>query len=135
MSAQGDDASWSTLSTMTPNGLRYASFAVAPDEADSAHVIHAEFPPGYVVGPHQHETDYVEIIVSGSQRVGRRWYRAGDVRFARRGTVYGPLTAGPDGAEVLIVFADDRVVARPPRPGVDCWIEPTPGNRVITTPS
>ena len=102
-----------------PGGIRKAIFTVG-DEGDlsAPMVVKVVFPPNTTVSAHTHESDYAEIVLEGSQVVGRRHYVAGDVRIVRGGTVYGPLAAGPDGATVLIVFRDGRKDVRLPRPGV-----------------
>ncbi len=79
------DTSWDDLEVKElPNGVRSRGFVI-----DSGH---------------SHQCDYAEIILHGSQQVTRRWYKAGDVRIVKAGTVYGPLVAGPEGATVIVIF-------------------------------
>jgi anti-sigma factor ChrR (cupin superfamily) len=92
---------------------------VVGDEADSTapRVVDAYFEPGATASPHTHSVDYAEIILEGTQTVGRTLHGVGDVRVARAGTVYGPLVAGPEGCRVLLIFAGDGTTPVPPRPG------------------
>ena len=41
---------------------------------------------------------------AGEQTVGKTIFGPGDVRFAKAGTGYGPITIGPEGCTVVIVF-------------------------------
>lgn len=66
----------------------------------------SEFKPGAVVAPHYHSSDYVSYVVKGDLTVTRQAHQAGDVRFVRAGTAYGPIVIGPEGATVVEVFSD-----------------------------
>lgn len=91
-------------------GIRAAHFSLGVEGDESNPIImRGSFPPGVVVPPHSHNTDYTEIILSGSQQVTRKWHHPGDVRIVKAGTVYGPLVAGPHGVEILIVFRDSHM--------------------------
>src|SRR5690606_15404930 len=84
-------------------------------EGDAATVVwRAVFPPNCTVSAHTHNADYIELILEGSQKVGRTWYGPGDIRVVDGGTVYGPLVTGPDGVTVLVIFNGADVEARPP---------------------
>jgi hypothetical protein len=108
------DTSWAELTTQESMGTVYGSFAVGDeDDVSAPRVFRGVFPPGCRLEPHSHACDYAEIILEGSQKVGRRWYRQGDVRIVRARTVYGPLIAGPQGATVMVVFRNADYRARP----------------------
>ncbi|GAA0710833.1 hypothetical protein Drose_24805 [Dactylosporangium roseum] len=113
------DLSWDELpASRARPGIDARAFVVgdSDDPAGAPKVIRVRFEPWVRVGMHTHDTDYAEIVLAGSQRVGRRWYGPGDIRVVRAGVVYGPLTSGPDGATVLIMFADGaRSPMVPPR--------------------
>jgi hypothetical protein len=79
-----------------------------PGDETAPLIIRAKFEPGHRIEPHTHACDYVEIIIEGSEEVTRRWRRAGDVTVVKAGTVYGPLIAGPEGVEKMLVFRDGR---------------------------
>ncbi len=80
----------------------------AEDDGMAPVVFRAVFPPGCRVEPHTHTSDYVEIILEGSEEVTRKWRHAGDITIVKGGTVYGPLIAGPEGVTKLIIFRDGR---------------------------
>ena len=85
-------------------GIAYARFLM--DEADSASplVILSNFEPGETVEPHTHGANYFEYVLEGEQTVGKVTFRKGDIRLVKGGTGYGPITIGPRGCKVLIVF-------------------------------
>ena len=77
------------------------------EEGDPAapHVFWVRNEPGYVGEPHSHQCDYMEVILEGSQKVGKKWLYPGDARIVKGGTGYGPLLAGPNGVTFLVVFS------------------------------
>jgi hypothetical protein len=107
------DTSWEEIGFIEyDQGIRAAHFSLGIEGDESNPIIlRGSFPPDVVVQPHSHNTDYTEIILSGSQQVTRKWHYPGDVRVVKAGTLYGPLVAGPEGVEILIVFRDSRMEA------------------------
>ena len=79
-----------------------------PDEESSPTVFKMWFPPGCTIEVHTHACDYSEIILEGSQKVGNKWLYPGNIRIGLANRGYGPLVAGPEGASVLVIFADGR---------------------------
>lgn len=102
--------SWSELGAAEqPNGTRSSMFRIGEDDDPTAPtVFRAYFPPGTVVAPHTHACDYAEVILEGAQKIGNTWYGPGDIRVAKANTPYGPLTAGPEGVTVMVIFKDAR---------------------------
>jgi quercetin dioxygenase-like cupin family protein len=102
--------SWTQLGFVDlPDGSRVSSVRVGEeDDPDSPLLLMMRFPPNGRVPVHSHETDYAEVVLEGTQYVGRRLHHAGDVRVVKAGTAYGPLVAGPEGATVLVIFRDSR---------------------------
>ena len=86
------------------DGVQYARFLLDEDDTGAPLIILARFQPGAVVEPHTHAANYFEYVLSGEQTVGKTRFTTGDIRFAKGGTGYGPITVGPEGCEVLIVF-------------------------------
>jgi hypothetical protein len=109
--------SWDELeTTINDLGQTGGSFVLGDiDDETAPRIGRYYFPPSVRVAPHLHDVDYAEIILEGAQRIGGRWYRAGDIRIVRAGTVYGPLIAGPDGVTVTIVFRSAQPGAISPR--------------------
>lgn len=102
------DTSWSELGYWESDDLVTKAWFTVGDEGENApNVMKVHFPAGHRVAPHLHNVAYAEIILEGSQRVGRRWYGPGDIRVVGADTAYGPLESGPDGVTVLIVFDGD----------------------------
>lgn len=79
-----------------------------PESEESPTVFKMWFPPGCTIEAHTHDCDYSEIILEGSQMVGRKWLYPGDIRVGLANRGYGPLVAGPEGAGVLVIFANGR---------------------------
>lgn len=94
------------LAVLLPCGIRTSHFVVGDEESKaSPHVFISDWPPHAQADPHTHAQDYFEYVISGTQRVGKKWFKAGDIRIARSGTYYGPLVAGPEGCRVMVMFA------------------------------
>ena len=51
-------------------------------------------PPDLEFATHYHDTDYCTLVLKGSLRVGRTWYRAGHFRVQDAKSVYGPALRG-----------------------------------------
>ena len=102
--------SWDDLDAIElPSGIVTNMYRVGdPKGSDSPTVFRAYYPPGCYVEAHTHECDYTEIILEGSQKVGAKWFHAGDVRVGLANRGYGPLVAGEQGATVLFFFKDHR---------------------------
>jgi anti-sigma factor ChrR (cupin superfamily) len=88
----------------TDQGVSYARFLLDAQNASAPMVILSKFEPGVSIAPHTHDTNYFEYIIDGEQTVGKVTFGTGDVRIVKGGTGYGPITIGPDGCTVLIVF-------------------------------
>lgn len=116
-----ESTSWDALGFQElPNGAKVTTFRIGePGDPNAPTVFRTYFPPGCTVAPHTHECDYCEIILEGTQEVTRRWYKEGDIRIAKGGTMYGPLVAGPEGVTVLVIFADGRWAPTGPSGGDD----------------
>jgi hypothetical protein len=76
------------------------------DAPDGPLMVVQVIPPDLEFAAHHHETDYCTIVLEGSMRVGRTWYRAGDFRVQDAGSTYGPVRIGPDGCKVVSFYAD-----------------------------
>jgi len=96
-----DDISW--LEGSSP-GISYARFLMDEDDPASPLFILTRFEPGETVQPHTHAANYCEYVIEGEQTVGKVTFRKGDVRIVKGGTGYGPITIGPEGCTVMIVF-------------------------------
>ena len=79
-----------------------------PENPEAPTVFKMNFPPGCTIESHTHACDYSEIVLEGSQMIGRTWLYPGDVRIGLANRGYGPLVAGPEGATVLVIFADSN---------------------------
>jgi hypothetical protein len=87
------------------------------------------FPPNYVGKVHWHPVDTLYIIRAGQFIVqGEGTYEAGDIRWVKAGTPYGPESAGPDGCEVYLIAAGVF-----PLPTFDPAVDPPPAGDTQTS--
>ncbi len=101
--------SWEDLPhvTMDETGIETISYRIGmPDDNASPTVFKLYFPPNCRVEAHTHSCNYSEIILDGSQKVSGKWLYKGDIRVGLANKGYGPLIAGPEGASILVIFAD-----------------------------
>jgi hypothetical protein len=70
-------------------------------------VLYARYDAGMLIERHGHRSDHVVFVLSGSVRIGDRWCPAGTSVVLEQGAVFGPLEAGPEGAEMFEVMAGD----------------------------
>lgn len=63
----------------------------------------AKYLPNLRVEPHWHPCNEILYITAGELRVGDTVYTPGTAISVPEGTVYGPLVAGPNGAEFLTI--------------------------------
>lgn len=107
--------SWDKLGWVQDTAGRRFSFFTLPerDGEPCPYVATVHFPPGFVVDPHTHRTDYAEILLSGTLSVDRSELVPGDVRIVRAGTGYGPQIAGPEGCDLILVYRDADPAAVP----------------------
>jgi hypothetical protein len=69
---------------------------------------------GWVEARHRHAEDEVLILIEGEIEVGGAVRRAPAALFVGRGTLYGPLTAGPDGCAFYRVAYTEDLIKREP---------------------
>jgi hypothetical protein len=105
-----NNTSWDEIGWhQTDSGIRTSSFVLGTAvDREAPVVFRIFFPPGYRVEPHHHLCNYAEIILSGTQQVTGHWHQAGDVRISVGNRGYGPLIAGPEGVEVMVIFTSQN---------------------------
>ena len=113
------DQRWATY----PDGSRTLLVALG-DNDDSPWVAFYQVPSTYRFEAHAHRSHYMSYIVSGSVRVGRTWYRAGDIRIQEEGSVYGPEEAGPEGCTMINIFARRRGISPALLPDGRFYVDP-----------
>lgn len=70
-------------------------------ERPGPHAFLVEQRPDVVLPAHFHLNDPFQVVVAGRGTLGRRPIAPIAVHYARGRTGYGPIVAGPDGAELL----------------------------------
>lgn len=97
--------------TSGDDGLRFRTIFEGGPDLPNVHL--TEYTPGWVEPRHRHAEDEVLLIVQGELIVDGNAHRAPSALFVGIGTLYGPLTAGPEGARFFRVAA--KPLAVPPR--------------------
>jgi hypothetical protein len=69
--------------------------------------IHCHYDPGMIIEEHGHVSDHAIYILNGSVMIGDEDCRAGTLVILERGSVFGPLVAGPDGTDILEFYAGE----------------------------
>lgn len=87
----------STLPNGEPKGIQYRR--LLPGQDGLPHVIYSRYEPNWTEVRHRHPEDEILILVKGDITIEGVTYRAPTSIYVGRGTLYGPLTAGPDGVE------------------------------------
>ena len=67
--------------------------------------MHVKWGPGEGAPEHRHKAWTANVVIRGKLRVGERWCETGDVALIEPNVWYGPLEAGPEGAEILEIHA------------------------------
>ena len=94
--------------------------------------MHVRWGPGEGSPEHRHKSWTANVVIRGRLRIGERWFEAGDVAVIEPNIWYGPLLAGPEGAEILEIHATipgvEAIWRDPDDPAVRAvvkWLEET----------
>src|SRR5437016_6199126 len=90
--------------------LEQTTFAVLGEDPEGPVVGFLVDKPNAEYAAHYHNSDYVTVIMEGSVRIGRKWYRPGSVYVQDGGAVYGPSLVGPEGVKAIVFFARRRAL-------------------------
>jgi len=89
--------------------IRYCTAMPGGDGLPQVHL--TEYEPGHVEPRHRHPEDEVLSLFDGALEVGGTVHSAPAVLYVGRGTLYGPLTAGPEGAKFFRVAWNEAMLA------------------------
>ena len=67
--------------------------------------MHVRWGPGEGSPEHRHKSWTANVILRGPLKIGDRWHQTGEVALIEPNVWYGPLEAGPEGAELLEIHA------------------------------
>ena len=76
-----------------------------PEDPLKPGFMHVRWGPREGSPEHRHKSWTACVILKGPLRIGETWHAAGDVIVIEPNIWYGPLEAGPDGAELLEIHA------------------------------
>jgi len=69
--------------------------------------IHCHYDPGMTIEEHGHSSDHAIYVLDGLVTVGSEGCGAGTLVVLEQGATFGPLVAGPGGADLLEFYAGD----------------------------
>ena len=95
-----------------PKGIKYRRLLDGGGGLPQVHL--SIYEPHWTEARHRHAEDEVLILVAGEIEVGGTVYHAPAVVFVGRGTLYGPLTAGPNGVSFYRVAYTEEMIKREP---------------------
>lgn len=95
-----------------PKGIKYQRILDGGGGLPQVHL--STYDPHWVEARHRHAEDEVLILVAGEIELSGTVYRAPGVVFVGRGTLYGPLTAGPQGVSFYRVAYTEAMISRQP---------------------
>jgi hypothetical protein len=99
-----DADSWTT----SHPGTREAVSILGDPICGPVVVLTATEPNGVVTPPCRFDTEVFRMIVAGACEIDGRRYEKGDMRIDRAGEWFGPVVAGPEGMQQVVVIGDRR---------------------------
>jgi len=109
-----EEAPW--LQARFPNGdakgIQYRR--LLPGSGGLPQLQYSRYDPHWTEARHRHAEDEVLILTRGDITVEGVTYRAPSALFVGRGTLYGPLTAGPQGVEFYRVAFTEEMIQQAP---------------------
>lgn len=93
-----------------PKGVQYRRVIGGGDGLPQVHLNRYE--PHWTEARHRHAEDEVLILLEGEIEIEGAVHRAPAVVFVGRGTLYGPLTAGPNGVVFYRVAYTEALIKR-----------------------
>lgn len=98
---------WMEVKAQSRNGRRVSVWEKFLDWTPERMAIYARYDPGVVVEAHSHASDHFVFVLSGEITIGDRVCPAGTHVSLPEGAVFGPLTAGPEGATMYEIMCGD----------------------------
>jgi hypothetical protein len=77
------------------------------ERAPTRTFIHCHYDPDIIIERHGHASDHAIFVLAGSVTVGDVLCDRGMLVVLEQGAVFGPLVAGPNGADLLEFYAGD----------------------------
>ena len=114
-----DDVPWQEVKTQAHGDRRVSIWEKYLEWSPSLMVLYAKYDPGMLVERHGHASDHVVFVLSGMVRVGDVACGPGMSVVLPVGAVFGPIEAGPEGAEMFEIMAGDPRAVPADRAGFD----------------
>ena len=102
-----DDVAWVEVKAQSHDGRRVSIWEKFLEWTPERMVIYARYDPGEVVEKHGHASVHYVFVLSGEVAIGDRICGPGTSITLPLGAVFGPLTAGPEGATMYEVMCGD----------------------------
>lgn len=86
-------------------GLKTAIHSLGdPNDDETTIAAVVEYPPNYVLPRHSHDSNRLELVVSGSVEVGGKILGPGDIWTSQANQFYGPHQVGSEGCSTMELF-------------------------------
>ena len=126
-----DDLEWHEVRVMLVNGTRSVVKNRFAHFGEKRTICHTWYDPGIALARHSHFAEELIFVIDGGFFIDDVWCPKGTVVVLEPGTYFGPLVAGPEGAELLESFPGIGVRAGQDRTGWDerakaLGVEPLP---------
>lgn len=86
------------------DGRRAAGHLRIIERSDERVVVYTRYDPGLVIEKHSHLANEVIHVLEGELSIGDRVCRPGTTIVVDKGTPFGPIEAGPEGAVIFETF-------------------------------
>ena len=75
------------------------------EQSDRPGFMHVRWGPHEGSPEHRHKSWTANIVLRGPLKIGETWHQTGDIAIIEPNIWYGPLQAGPEGAELIEIHA------------------------------
>lgn len=98
---------WVEVKAQSHDGRRVSVWEKFLEWTPERMAIYARYDAGIVVEAHSHASDHFVFVVAGEVTIGDRICPPGTHVALPQGAVFGPLTAGPEGATMYEIMCGD----------------------------
>ncbi|MEZ4332627.1 MAG: hypothetical protein R3F35_12775 [Myxococcota bacterium] len=101
---RGEAGEWIEIRPQRHGERRVAGRIKLVEQSPERVVAHTRYAPGLLIERHSHLANEVIFVIAGELRVDGERCGAGTTLVLEQGTPFGPVEAGPEGAELFECF-------------------------------